>query len=63
MIDSKVLLLKIGIGYTFFFQSRSIVGDFLRLHGLYSLWNSPSQNTGVGSHSLLQGIFLTEELN
>ena len=25
--------------------------------------NSPGQNTGVGSHSLLQGIFLTYELN
>ena len=28
----------------------------LRHHGLYSLWNSPGQNTGVGSLSLLQGI-------
>ena len=27
-------------------------------HGLYSPWNSPGQNTGVVSHSLLQGIFL-----
>ena len=27
----------------------------LRPHGLYSLWNSPGQNTGVGSLSLLQG--------
>ena len=25
-----------------------------------SLWNSPGQNTGVGSHSLLQGIFPTQ---
>ena len=25
--------------------------------GLYSPWNSPGQNTGVGSFSLLQGIF------
>ena len=24
-------------------------------HGLYSPWNSPGQNTGVGSFSLLQG--------
>ena len=29
----------------------------LWLHGLYSPWNSPGQNTGVGSPSLLQGIF------
>ena len=26
-------------------------------HGLHSPWNSPGQNTGVGSLSLLQGIF------
>ena len=26
-------------------------------------WNSPSKNTGVDSHSLLQGIFLTLGLN
>ena len=25
--------------------------------------DSPGQNTGVGSHALLQGIFLTQELN
>ena len=25
--------------------------------------NSPGKNTGVGSHSLLQGIFLTQGLN
>ena len=31
-------------------------------HGLYSPWNSPGQNTGVGRLSLLQGIFLTQEL-
>ena len=29
----------------------------LQPHGLYSPWNSPSQNTGVGSLSLLQGTF------
>ena len=29
-------------------------------HGLYSPWNSPGQNTGVGSLSLLHGIFLTQ---
>ena len=32
-------------------------------HGLYSPWNSPGQNTGVGSLSLLQGIFPTQGLN
>ena len=29
----------------------------------YSLWNSPGQNTGVGSLSLMQGIFPTQESN
>ena len=33
------------------------------VNGLISPWNSPGQNTGVGSHSLLQGIFPTQELN
>ena len=30
---------------------------------LLCLWNSPGKNTGAGSHSLLQGIFLTQRLN
>ena len=29
--------------------------DSLRPHRLHSPWNSPGQNTGVGSLSLLQG--------
>ena len=32
-------------------------------HGLYSPWNSLCQNTGVGSLSLLQGIFPIQGLN
>ena len=36
-------------------ESRSVASDSLRPHGLYSLWNSPGQNTRVGSLSLLQG--------
>ena len=39
------------------------MSDSVQPHGLYSPWNSPGQNTGVGSHSLLQGIFLTQESN
>ena len=30
---------------------------------LLCLWDSPSKNTGVGKHSLLQGILLTQGLN
>ena len=33
------------------------VSDCLRPHGLYNPYNSLGQNTGVGSFSLLQGIF------
>ena len=32
-------------------------------HGLHGPWNSPGQNTGVGSHSLLQGVFPTQGSN
>ena len=39
------------------------MSDSLQPHGLYSPWRSPGQNTGVGSHSLLQGIFATQGLN
>ena len=35
----------------------------LTLWTLYSPWNSPGQNTGVGSLSLLQGIFPTQGSN
>ena len=44
-------------------ESSSVVSDFLPPHGLYSPWNSPGQNTGVGSLSLLQRIFPTQGLN
>ena len=40
-------------------KSLTHVPDSLRPPGLYSPWNSPGQNTGVGSLSLLQGIFPT----
>ena len=43
--------------------SRSVVSDSLRPHGLYRPWNSPGQNTGVGSLSLLQGIFPPQKSN
>ena len=37
------------------------MSNSLQSHGLYSLWNSPGQNTGV--RSLLQGIFPTQGSN
>ena len=39
------------------------MSDSFRLHGLYSPKNSPGQNIGVGSRSLLQGIFPTQGSN
>ena len=44
-------------------ESCSVVSESLRPHGLYSAWNSPGQNTGVGSLSLLRGIFPTQGSN
>ena len=40
-----------------------VVSNSLWLHGLYSPQNSPGQNTGVGSCSLLQGIFPSQVSN
>ena len=42
------------------YESHSFVSNSLRTNGQYSPWNSPGQNTGVGSLSLLQGIFPTQ---
>ena len=44
-------------------ESHSVMSDSLWPHGLYSPWNSPGQNTGVGSLSLLRGIFPTQRSN
>ena len=46
----------------------SVMSSCLRLHGLQPTrllcpWDSPDKNTGVGSHSLLQGIFWTQGSN
>ena len=46
----------------------SVVANLLQPHELQpakllSPWNSQGKNTGVGSHSLLQGIFLTQGSN
>ena len=48
--------------------SCSVTSSSLWPHGLWPTrlfcsWNSPGKNTGVGCHSLLQGIFLTQGSN
>ena len=44
-------------------ENCSVVFNSLWPHGLSSPWNSPGQNTGVGSLSLCQGIFPTQGSN
>ena len=48
------------MGLSHLSESHSVMSDSL---WLYSPWNSPGQNTGVGSLSLLQGIFPTQGSN
>ena len=44
-------------------EGHSAMSDSLWPHGLYSPWNSPGHNTGVGSRFLLQGIFPAQGSN
>ena len=44
-------------------ESCSVMSKSLWAHKLYSPWNSPGQNTGVGTLSLLQRIFPTQGSN
>ena len=44
-------------------ESRSVVSNSLWPHRLFGPWNSPGQNTGVGSCCLLQGIVPTQRSN
>ena len=44
-------------------ESCSVMSNSLRSWTIYSPWNSPGQNTGVGSLSLLQRIFPTQGWN
>ena len=48
--------------------SHSVLSDSLRPHALEAArllcpWDSLGKNTGVGCHSLFQGIFLTQGFN
>ena len=52
-----------GIAIPLSNESRLVVSNSLQPHGLYGPWNSPGQNTGVGSLSLLQEIFPTQGSN
>ena len=54
----SIFCMKVKVKVAQYFVSVS-----LWLHGLCSPWNSPGQNMGVGSLSLLQGIFPTQGSN
>ena len=66
-----IFIIIINFGpYTFMFCLYSVINrlkvevfDSLWPHGPYSPWNSQGQDTGVGSLSLLQGIFPTQGSN
>ena len=63
--EEYVLVLVSAVKWS---ESCSIMSDSLRPHRLeparlFRPWNSSGKNTGVGSLSLLQGIFLTQGLN
>ena len=65
LIYEKIIMFPF-FGFIFFFtesESCSLVSNSLQPHGLHSPWNSPGQNTGVGSLSLLQGIIPTQGSN
>ena len=51
LVQGKIVLHETGES-----ESHSVMSDSLQPHGLYS----PGQNTGVGSRSLIQGIFPTQ---
>ena len=61
--QKEAFVYRYHTGYESESESCSVMSDSLQPHGLYSPWNSPGQNTGVGSLSLLQGIFLTQGSN
>ena len=44
-------------------MSNSLQPHRLQPTRLFRPWNFPGKNTGLGCHFLLQGIFLTQELN
>ena len=52
-IKSRCPTFQIQVSYIA--GSCSVMSNSLQPHGPYSPWNSPVQNTGVGSLSLLQG--------
>ena len=66
--NSETICLIKHLKQGFFYEvkvkvSRSVMSHSLRPHGPYTPWYSPGENTGVGSLSILQGIFPSQGLN
>ena len=61
--DWATELSKARVGSDWGSDSRSVVSDSATPWTIYGPWNSPGQNTGVGSLSFLQGIFPTQGSN
>ena len=52
-----------GTGVSCSVMSKSLPPHGLQPARLLCPWDSPGKNTGMDSHSLLQGIFLTQGSN
>ena len=62
----QTIYISLFFAATVIFESEvkvKVLSDSLWPNGLYSPWNSPGQNTEVGSLPLFQGIFPTQGLN
>ena len=63
LLNKKLILRWVHLKTSCETESHSVMSNSLWPHGLYSPWNSPGQNTGVVSLSLLQGTFPTQGSN
>ena len=63
LLHCRWILYQLSYQGSPFSENHSVMSNSLRPHRLYNSWNSPGQNTGVDSFSLLQGIFPTQGLN
>ena len=63
LIGYNSLCVKVPVPSKNAFDSHSVMSSSLQDNGLYSPWNSPGQNTRVGSLSLLQRIFPAQGSN
>ena len=63
VIQSRTWLKRLSSSSSNLSENLSVMSNSLLYQGLYNPWNSPGQNIGVGSLSLLQGIFPTQGLN